>query len=358
MSVAFRDINHSFGRQEILHGVSLNVADGEILCLLGPSGSGKTTLLRLAAGLETLQAGVIEICGETVADAHAQHAARVQQPPEDRSVGLVFQDHVLYPHMTVAQNVGFGLSQEAPPARTARVADMLETVGLTAFAQRYPHTLSGGQQQRVALARALARSPALMLLDEPFASVDSNLRRRLQAETRLQLKAAGTTTIVVTHDASEALALGDRIAYLEAGRLVQQGTPQELWRRPATLAVATALLEVDAFPVTVTNSEVRSAFGVFARDAFVDQRSAAGVDAIAVLRPYAVALQLPVRNEAPVTLADRRFASQGEQVLLRSAAAPDAPTLALTVSSADQILLNGPAVLALAPRAGFLFDPT
>ncbi|MGI9324714.1 MAG: ABC transporter ATP-binding protein, partial [Pseudomonadales bacterium] len=228
MSLTFTQVNHSFGSQVVLSEVTLTAERGEILCLLGPSGSGKTTLLRLAAGLEVLQAGTISVDEQLLAD------AKVHTPPEQRGVGLVFQDHVLYPHLTVAENVGFGLANRPQGEADEMVARQLAAVDLLAFAERYPHTLSGGQQQRVALARAMAPEPAVMLLDEPFASVDSGLRRRLREQARLSLKATDAVTLVVTHDAEEAMELGDRIAYLWQGQLAQLGTPAALWRTPAS----------------------------------------------------------------------------------------------------------------------------
>ena len=201
MSLGFHNLSHSYGATAVLHDISLTAATGDILCLLGPSGSGKSTLLRLAAGLEQIQQGEITLAGEVLAD--ATH----QPPPEQRPVGLVFQDHVLFPHLTVAANVGFGLRSLAKAERKQEVTQALTSVGLDGLERRYPHTLSGGQQQRVALARALATRPQVMLLDEPFAAVDSTLRRALRNAARDALKAANTTTIVVTHDPDEAMAL-------------------------------------------------------------------------------------------------------------------------------------------------------
>ncbi|MEM1230231.1 MAG: ABC transporter ATP-binding protein [Pseudomonadota bacterium] len=351
MSVAFRDIDHSFGVTSVLRGIDLVVARGEILCLLGPSGSGKTTLLRLAAGLETLQRGTIEINGHCVAQPGEQ------LEPQARGVGLVFQDHVLYPHLTAAENVAFGLASLPAKEQRERSAAMLKRVGLAGLGDRYPHMLSGGQQQRVALARALAPQPSVMLLDEPFASIDGSLRRALQQQARQELKAAGTTGIVVTHDAQEALALADRIAYLEDGAVVQQGTPEVLWERPAALSVATALLDVDPFPVQLDGAQVHSAWGTLPAAAFVDQRQDGGATGagLAVLVPGRARLVQPAQTQASATLADQRFASRGTQVLLRSVQ-DERALLSITVEAVDDVRLEGPAALSLASRAGFLFD--
>ncbi len=225
MSITFNAVSHAYDREPVLHDVDLAVAEGEVLALLGPSGSGKSTLLKLAAGLEPLQAGVIELPGMRI-EPDACPA------PEARPTCLVFQQHALFPHLTVRDNVTFGLAGVPSEVRDRRVAALLSAAGLEGLEGRYPHTLSGGQQQRVALVRALAPAPAVMLMDEPFASVDVLLARRLREESRLLLKESGATTLLVTHDPEDALALADRIAVIVAGRIVQVGTPAELWAAP------------------------------------------------------------------------------------------------------------------------------
>ncbi len=220
------------GPQVVLGGLSLTLARGEIACLLGPSGCGKTTALRAIAGFLPLQAGRIWLMQREVG------SARHQLPPERRNIGMVFQDYALFPHLDVAANVGFGLHRLARRERQARVAEMLELVGLSAFARRAPHELSGGQQQRVALARALAPQPELLLMDEPFSNLDVTLRERLALEVRDLLKRTGTTAVIVTHDQHEAFAVADRIAVLSDGRLQQWGTPMDLYHRPANRFVA------------------------------------------------------------------------------------------------------------------------
>ena len=227
MSLEFSHIAHAYGETRALHDVSFTAPSGEITCLLGASGCGKSTLLNLAAGLLPVQSGSIAVDGEVIADASAS------PPPEARPVGLVFQDGALFPHMTVAKNVAFGLSRSDHSA----VEGWLDHVGLAGLGDRYPHQLSGGQQQRAALARAMAPGPQVLLMDEPFASVDIVLRRRLRRDCRLLLRDQGATTVMVTHDPEEALDIGDRIAVMEAGRIVQFGTPEDLHERPAKASV-------------------------------------------------------------------------------------------------------------------------
>jgi len=214
--------------------VSLGLAEGDIGVLLGPSGCGKTTLLRSIAGLEHPQGGRIELGGDTVVDA----AQGVHRAPERRRIGMVFQDFALFPHLTVAQNVGFGLPELGRAERRQRVGELLDLVGLAAMAERWPHQLSGGQQQRVALARALAPRPRLLLLDEPFSSLDVDLRERLAHEIRAILKQTRTTALFVTHDQLEAFALGDHIGVMRHGRLEQWASPYALYHEPATRFVA------------------------------------------------------------------------------------------------------------------------
>ncbi|WP_379541978.1 ABC transporter ATP-binding protein [Teichococcus cervicalis] len=228
---------------------------GEILCLLGPSGDGKTTLLRLAAGLEAVQQGRILIGGQMVAEKGRE------VPPEGRRAGFVFQDYALFPHLTVAGNVGFGLRQGSRAERAALVAEALGRVGLAGHAAAYPHMLSGGQQQRVALARALAPRPAVLLLDEAFASLDARLRERVRDDTLHVLQSAGIATLIVTHDAEEAMFMADRIALMRGGRVEQLGTPEALYLRPASRFVATFLGEVNTLPARIAGGVAETALG-------------------------------------------------------------------------------------------------
>ncbi|MBU9142315.1 ABC transporter ATP-binding protein [Burkholderia multivorans] len=220
------------GRRTVVDGLSLALPRGEIGCLLGASGCGKTTVLRAIAGFEPLRAGRIVLDGASVA------TPSFDVPPERRRIGMMFQDYALFPHLSAADNVAFGLRRLPKHARRARVADMLALVGLADSGNAYPHELSGGQQQRVALARALAPSPELLLLDEPFSNLDVDTRERLAFELRDILKRTGHTAILVTHNQAEAFAIADRIGVMHDGRLAQWDTPYALHHHPASAFVA------------------------------------------------------------------------------------------------------------------------
>jgi iron(III) transport system ATP-binding protein len=220
------------GLKRVVEGLSLQLSAGQIGCLLGASGCGKTTVLRAIAGFEPVRAGRIVLGAVTLADTVRQ------LPPERRNVGMMFQDYALFPHLSVAANVAFGLRGQPREQRTARVAEMLALVGLQTADGAYPHELSGGQQQRVALARALAPRPALLLLDEPFSNLDIHTRERLAQELRGLLKATGTTALLVTHDQAEAFAMADRIGVMDRGQILQWDSAEQLYRRPVDRTVA------------------------------------------------------------------------------------------------------------------------
>lgn len=221
-----------YGSHTVVDGVSLTVERGTIACLLGPSGCGKTTLLRCIAGFEEIAAGEIRVAANTLS------RAGMMLPPEQRQIGMVFQDYALFPHLTVTGNIGFGLRRLPQAQRKARVAELLATTGLTGQENKFPHELSGGQQQRVALARALAPRPQLILLDEPFSNLDVDLRERLSLEVREILKQQGITAVLVTHDQHEAFAMADEIGVMAQGRIQQWDTPYNLYHRPANRCVA------------------------------------------------------------------------------------------------------------------------
>lgn len=312
MSLVFKDVSHRYASEEVLRNVTLGAAPGEVTCLLGASGSGKTTLLRLAAGLERLQAGEIQLDGEVLCSP-ARHP-----PPEQRPVGLVFQEHVLFPHKTVLDNVLFGLGELASRERRAVAEASLAAVGLAAFADRYPDTLSGGQQQRVALARSLAPSPRVMLLDEPFANVDARLRRTLREDARLVLRHSGTIAVIVTHDPEEALELADRIAVMDRGRIAQVGTPEEIWRQPADRAVATLFGETQQLAGAVSSAGVSTAFGLLSGD-LVDARHTRRDEVVVLIRPTAVTLaKVEDGVRASGTVEDVRFLGGRYLVLVRA----------------------------------------
>ena len=223
--IRLEGVTKRFGQVAAVDETSFCVERGEIVALLGPSGCGKTTLLRLIAGFERPDAGTVEVAGREVAG----HGSWVS--PEQRRVGMVFQDYALFPHLSVTQNVGFGLPRLA---RASRVGELLSIVGLDGLGARYPHELSGGQQQRVALARALAPAPDLVLLDEPWSNVDPFLRDTLRAEVSEIIRPLGVTVVLVTHDREEAFSLADRIALMRDGKVVQEGTPEDLYFAPAS----------------------------------------------------------------------------------------------------------------------------
>ncbi|PIF89198.1 iron(III) transport system ATP-binding protein [Acidovorax sp. 62] len=232
LEVSQLDVRYAGRAQAAVQGVSLGLHAGDIGVLIGPSGCGKTTLLRAVAGLEPVSGGEIRLTKEVVG------SATRSVPPEQRRIGMVFQDYALFPHLSVGRNVAFGIHQLPRAQQAARVAEVLELVGLAGSENRYPHELSGGQQQRVALARALAPRPQLMLLDEPFSNLDVDLRERLAHEVRGILKAAGATALFVTHDQFEAFAIGDVIGVMHEGHLHQWDDAYTLYHRPATRFVA------------------------------------------------------------------------------------------------------------------------
>jgi iron(III) transport system ATP-binding protein len=246
-----------YGDIVALDGVSLEVASGEIVSLLGPSGSGKSTLLRLVAGVDAPTSGRISIDGAEVAGP----TAFIE--PERRRVGMVFQDFALFPHLTVADNIAFGLHGRQRADARPLVDAMLDRLGLRRFASSYPHTLSGGERQRVALARALAPGPRVLLMDEPFSSLDARLRDDVRRFTLDVLRESATTTVIVTHDPEEAMAAGDRMALLSAGRLVQYGTPSDVYSNPVSLSAARVLGHVNVIPGVCARGRIETPLGSF-----------------------------------------------------------------------------------------------
>lgn len=274
-------LTHAYDRAIVVDDVTLEVAEGEIVCLVGPSGCGKSTTLRVAAGLEPIQSGRILMGDREVASAAASLA------PEQRHFGLVFQDYALFPHLTVFDNVGFGLANMAGEERQRRTRDGLVQVFMTEKADLYPHELSGGQQQRIALARALAPRPHVMLLDEPFSNLDFQLRREVWEDTLGVLKRAGTPTLLVTHDPHEAMKMGDRVAVMEHGRILQIGTPSEIYSRPASASIARFFGETTTFRGVVRNGSVATPFRKFAVEGCGE-----GDDVEVLIRPEALHLNI------------------------------------------------------------------
>jgi iron(III) transport system ATP-binding protein len=315
-----------FGAVRAVDGMDFAVAPGQVLALLGPSGCGKTTALRLVAGFERPDGGRVEIEGQTVA------GPGVYVPPEGRRVGMVFQDYALFPHLTVAQNVAFGLPRSAE--RRARVEALLSRVGLAGLGQRWPHELSGGQQQRVALARALAPQPRVLLLDEPFSNLDAELRARVRVEVRALLQETGVTAIFVTHDREEALSLADAVAVVQAGRILQVAAPDALYRLPASPAVAAAVGDADFIDATAQGATATCELGSVPL-----ARPAEGPVRLLV-RPEQLCVQPDPAGTAVV--GGREYYGRDQLVVLRL---PSGTTLRARLP-ADQPLAAGAAVTA------------
>ncbi len=257
-ALRFLDVEHRYGAHPLLHRLSFHLEVGHILCLLGASGCGKTTVLRIAAGLERPVAGQVWLAGRCVSD-------RDQfVPPEQRGVGFLFQDYALFPHLTVADNVAFGVRHRSSTQQRQCVTEWLQRVGLADRGRHYPHQLSGGEQQRVALARALAPNPAVLLLDEPFSNLDTSRRQQMRAEVRHVLKAVGASALLVTHDPEEALWLGDQIALMAQGRILQQGTAKELYLSPQSPAAAAFFDAINRLDGQVIQQQVVTRWGTFA----------------------------------------------------------------------------------------------
>jgi iron(III) transport system ATP-binding protein len=263
-SLLFDGISHRYDKAAILSDVTIRVEPGEILCLLGPSGSGKTTLMRIAAGIDSPGAGRLWIDNRIVA------SETIHVPPDKRGIGLVFQDHALFPHLTILQNVMFGLVNYPRRIAQDEARRILKRVGLESYCAWYPHQLSGGEQQRVALARALAPRPGILMLDEPFSGLDARLRDSVRDQTIGLLRDTRSTAIIVTHDPEEALRVGDRIALMREGRLVQHGTGEDLYYNPVNLFAARFFSELNLFRGRVAGGSVMTPLGRIAAPGFID----------------------------------------------------------------------------------------
>ncbi|MCM2504643.1 ABC transporter ATP-binding protein [Aureimonas altamirensis] len=328
--VSLAGLSRRIGALDILSDIDLEVAAGEILCLVGHSGCGKSSLLRLIAGVDAPSAGQIALGGEVVAG-----PGRFVEP-EKRGVGLMFQDYALFPHLTVRQNIAFGLRGRSRGEIAARVESTLQRLGIAHFGARYPHMLSGGEQQRVALARAIAPRPGVLLMDEPFSNLDSRLRETVRMETLALLRQIGATVVLVTHDPQEALMVSDRIALMHKGRIIQAGTGRDLYYGPQTPFVARFFSDFNEVRGTVHHGEIDTPFGRVAagRDA------AEGSEMLVLVRPGGLR---PGHGDGSIEarIVHRRFCGEVEQLDIRLDAHPQLVTIRRNVgdfiSGADRI---------------------
>jgi iron(III) transport system ATP-binding protein len=293
--LTFEDLSRRYGTMLALDRVSLDIAPSEILCLLGPSGCGKSTLLRIAAGVERPSAGRVLLDGREVAGPERF------VPPEQRGVGLMFQDFALFPHLTILDNVAFGLKSLNRREAKAEAHAALERVGLSPYAGEYPHILSGGEQQRVALARAIAPRPSVLLMDEPFSGLDPHLREKMREETLAILHETRATSIVVTHDAEEAMRMGDRVGLMRKGQVVQTGKALDLYRAPKDILGARTFSELNELAARIEQGSAFTPLGRFAANGLPD-----GTDAIVCVRQRGVRL-LAAGEGVPARVLDARF---------------------------------------------------
>ena len=349
-SLAFERLAKSYGGVDVVREVSLRIEQGEFVSLLGPSGCGKTTILRMAAGLVAPSRGRILIGEEDV----------TALPPNRRDLGLVFQSYALFPHLTVFENVAFGLRRKrtSPAEMQARVAEALAMVRLAAFGDRYPRQLSGGQQQRVAIARALAPRPRVLLLDEPLSNLDAQLRDEMQFELKRLQRGLGVTTLLVTHDQGEALSLSDKLCVMAHGVMQQFGPPEDIYRRPATSFVAGFIGRPNRLKGVVVTRRgggglLRIANGLMVEAGHVEVEE--GGDAEIVIRPEAIGLAVRTRAEGEFAgrVVLRSFAGARAQVLARLDGGPelviDLPSAALP----DELAPDAPVAVSISPSGVF-----
>ena len=283
-----RNICKTLEGVRILNDISLSVMPGRVTCLLGPSGCGKTTTLRIISGIDRQDSGQVLIDGQIISG-DGKHLQ-----PEQRSVGLLFQDFALFPHLTVRDNVAFGLIGRIGD-RDARIEELLAKIDLVEFSNRYPHELSGGQQQRVALARALAPRPRIMLMDEPFSNLDDRLRDQVREETFSILKDEDTASLLITHEPEEAMRMADEIVLMRQGSVVQLGSPYQVYGNPVDREAASFFSDINIVHGVVEKSELKTTFGSFAADRFVD-----GADVEVVIRPQHVKIDFDRQGNGPL----------------------------------------------------------
>ncbi|WP_333714999.1 ABC transporter ATP-binding protein [Yoonia sp.] len=300
MQIPRLEVSHivkAYGGRRVVDDVSLRVMPGQVTCLLGPSGCGKSTTLRIIAGVDQQDEGAITVDGATVCDGD------IQLPPEARHIGLMFQDFALFPHLTVAQNVAFGLKGRKV---TDRVHDLLGRVGMTRHLHDYPHQLSGGEQQRVALARALAPQPQIMLMDEPFSGLDDRLRDDIRDETLAVLKDEGTAVLLVTHEPGEAMRMADEIALMRDGRIVQRGAPYNIYNAPVDLATAGFFSDINVIRGKVHGALTDTPFGQFLAPGLPD-----GTEVDIVIRPQHIKIDFDRGGRGPNPTPEDGTAARG-----------------------------------------------
>lgn len=300
-----RNLTRFLGGRTVVDGLSLTVPAGHVTCLLGPSGCGKSTSLRMIAGVDRQDRGEILVNGQVLSD------GSTHVPAEHRQIGLMFQDFALFPHLTVAQNVGFGLAKDHPN-RVEAVRAQLAKVGMSRFEGAYPHALSGGEQQRVALARALAPRPRIMLMDEPFSGLDDRLRDEIRDETLDLLKSSETAVILVTHEPEEAMRMADEIAIMRAGRVVQRGSPYNIYNAPVDRDVAAFFSDINVIRGTVKHALTETAFGQFLTPGMAD-----GTEVEIVIRPQHLKIDLDRAGKGPNATAREGVPARGEVIRSR-----------------------------------------
>jgi iron(III) transport system ATP-binding protein len=314
-----RNLLRSFDGKRVVDDVSLTVKAGQVIGLLGPSGCGKTTTLRIIAGIEQQDGGEVYVDGQLISD--AQRAI----PPEKRGIGLMFQDYALFPHLSVAENIAFGL-KGSHASRADRVAELLARVNMSHYRDAMPHALSGGEQQRIALARALAPRPRIMLMDEPFSGLDNRLRDEIRDQTLAVLKSEETAVLLVTHEPEEAMRMADDIVLMRSGRMIQTGTPWQLYHAPVDLRAAAFFSDVNVIPARVQNEWAATPFGTLAAAGHAD-----GAEVRIAIRPQylQVALEPPDQDAAQCTVIRARF--MGQASLLEVQMAQDGVALTVLV---------------------------
>jgi iron(III) transport system ATP-binding protein len=342
-----RAVTRRFGARVAVDAVSLDARRGHVFCLLGPSGCGKSTTLRIAAGLERADSGLVFVSGRLV-DGEGRF-----EPPETRRVGLMFQDYALFPHLSAKANVAFGLSRLPRAERESRAEEELSRVGMLAHKDAYPHTLSGGEQQRVALARMLAPKPDVVLMDEPFSGLDTRLRDEVRGTTLNRLKEAGAAVVMVTHDPDEAMRVGDQVALMRDGRIVQSGTPTEIYREPKDPQAAALFGGANLFHARVVNGHAASPFGQMIANALGE-----GQKADIVYRPASV--KVADSGLLARVVAVRPFAGHLEvEVTIAQSALPEgteAPMLVRALAPLEAAIVPGAEIrLSARPEDAFIF---